>query len=245
MLKVSFENAEALAKGIELLAQDLGILVAREGADLAVNVCTVDEDCLCVTLSGNTASIAYGGGSARFFRGLATLIAWVKAGERERTVRETPLFVSNGAMVDMSRNAVMNLQTVKLMMRKMALMGMNTYMLYTEDTYEIEERPYFGYMRGRYTAAEIRELDAYAIALGIELVPCIQTLGHLATMLRWAVTKPYKDTSEVLLTSSEETYRLIEDMLKTIKANFTFYSATFNQIIHTVKTFQKCRFTTS
>jgi len=149
------------------------------------------------------------------------LVGWVKEGVREKTLTETPLFESNGAMIDMSRNAVMNVKTVKMMLRKMALMGMNTFMLYTEDTYEIEGRPYFGHMRGRYTAAEIKELDAYAIALGIELIPCIQTLGHLASALRWSAAAPYKDTDDVLLVGAEETYRLIDDMLKTVAAHFT------------------------
>ena len=220
-MRICFKNSENVANGIDLLLKDLDLTLASAEADVTVTVRELAADRLCVTLSDKCAEIAYGGGKARFFRGLATLIGWLKDGVCERTLTEAPLFVSNGAMVDMSRNAVMNVKTVKLMLRKMALMGMNTFMLYTEDTYEIKERPYFGYMRGRYTAAEIKELDAYAIALGIELVPCIQTLGHLATMLRWDVAKPYKDTSEVLLTSSEETYRLIGDMLNTIKANFT------------------------
>ncbi|NLD88309.1 MAG: beta-N-acetylhexosaminidase, partial [Clostridiales bacterium] len=130
-------------------------------------------------------------------------------------------FTLNGAMVDMSRNAVMNLKTVKYMLRKMALMGLNAYMLYTEDTYEISNRPYFGYMRGRYTRDEIRELDSYALMLGIELIPCIQMLGHLATTLRWTDTAPYKDTANALLVGADETYSFIEDMIKSISGSFT------------------------
>ena len=41
-------------------------------------------------------------------------------------------------------------------------MGYNTLMYYTEDTYEVKDEPYFGYLRGRFTADELRELDAYA-----------------------------------------------------------------------------------
>ena len=89
----------------------------------------------------------------------------------------------------------MKVDTVKLLLRKIALMGLNTFMLYTEDTYEVEEYLYFGYMRGRYTKDEIRELDKYALALGIELIPCIQMLGHLATHLIWAASSEYKDTA--------------------------------------------------
>ena len=103
----------------------------------------------------------------------------------------------------------------------MALMGLNTFMLYTEDTYEIEGRPYFGHMRGRYTKNEIKEMDAYALDLGIELIPCIQMLGHLETHLKWDAAEKYKDTDRILLAGSEETYKLIEDMLKTVKECFT------------------------
>lgn len=64
-------------------------------------------------------------------------------------------------------------------------MGMNVLMLYTEDTYEVPGEPYFGSYRGRYTKAEIQEMDAYASMFGIELVPCIQTLAHLHNALKW------------------------------------------------------------
>ena len=110
---------------------------------------------------------------------------------------------------------------LKFMMRKMALMGQNAFMLYTEDTYEIEGYPYFGYMRGRYTKEELCELDKYALALGIELIPCIQTLGHLTTMLKWQCTGKYKDTASVLLVGAEETYALIGKMFDTIAECFT------------------------
>ena len=174
-----------------------------------------------VTLDGARATITYGDGKARFFRGLATLLGWIGDGITQKSNTERPLFATNGAMVDMSRNAVMNVTTVKEMLRRMALMGLNTYMLYTEDTYELEEYPYFGHLRGRYTKAEIRELDAYAIALGIELVPCIQMLGHLATHLRWPAAVPYKDTEEALLVGADATYALLETMLSTIADCFT------------------------
>lgn len=63
-------------------------------------------------------------------------------------------------MPDCSRNAVLNVEGAKLLIRHLAVMGFNALMLYTEDTYEIEGYPYFGYMRGRFTKAELKELDA-------------------------------------------------------------------------------------
>ncbi len=220
-MKLCFENATQLQAGIALVCGELGFETAQTGADLTVTVREVDGHTLTVTLDGTRAEIAYGGGKARFFRGLSTLCAWVKKGITSKTVSENPIFTFNGAMADVSRNAVLNVASVKLMLRKMALMGLNAYMLYTEDTYEIEGRPYFGHMRGRYTKAELRELDAYAAELGIELIPCIQTLGHLATHLRWQAAGAYKDTANVMLVGADATYALIEDMLKTCKECFT------------------------
>lgn len=219
-MKIQFLNAEALLKGIGWVAEELEFEIAEE-ADIRVEVKEIEESIVVVELDGCNASITYGGGKARFFRGLAILTQWLRNGETEKQIQETPLFVSNGAMVDMSRNAVMNMKTVKFMMCKMALMGLNSFMLYTEDTYEIENRPYFGYMRGRYSKAEIREMDEYAMELGIELIPCVQMLGHLATMLRWGAAAPYKDTATAMLVGADATYELIEDMLKSIEECFT------------------------
>ena len=221
-MKVYFKNAEALLGAIELLTADLGITCTDEkNADLCVTVCESEERILCVSLDGKCARITVGDGRARFFRGLAMLIYAVRTGKKQYDVTERPLFKTNGAMADMSRNPVMNVPTVKAMLRKMAMMGHNTYMLYTEDTYEIEGRPYFGYMRGRYTKAELKELDAYARELGIEMIPCVQTLGHLAAHLRWRAASAYRDTPGVMLVGAEATYALIDDILKTVSECFT------------------------
>ena len=94
-------------------------------------------------------------------------------------------FNSFGVMIDMSRNAVMSVEGLKRFLPILKKMGYNCAMLYTEDTYEVKDEPYFGYMRGRYSIAEMKELDEYASSIGVELIPCIQTLAHLATALRW------------------------------------------------------------
>ena len=81
---------------------------------------------------------------------------------------------------------------MKRFLCQLALMGFNTAYLYMEDTYELPGYPYFGYRRGRYSVAEQKELDDFADALGIELVPCIQTLAHLRTAIRWKYMEPMR-----------------------------------------------------
>ncbi|GAA5839664.1 hypothetical protein JCM3766R1_000936 [Sporobolomyces carnicolor] len=123
---------------------------------------------------------------------------------------EQCLFQTVGVMIDCSRNGVLNVKGVKWLLRQMAMMGSNMLQLYCEDTYKIEGEPFFGYFRGPYTNAELREIDDYAFALGIEVMPCIQTLGHLGQMLQWPKFGTLRDTAEVLLAESAETYAFIE-----------------------------------
>lgn len=124
-------------------------------------------------------------------------------------------FDTLSVMLDMSRNAVMNLKSLKEYVDIISKMGYNALFLYTEDTYEVEGEPYFGYMRGRYTAEELREIDSYAIERGVEIVPCIQTLAHLETISRW--DKFPMDMPDVLLVDDERTYELIDKMFSTLK----------------------------
>lgn len=110
----------------------------------------------------------------QLFRALSRFLENVRRGERVE-INERPVYEQLGFMVDCSRNAVLNYEGYKELIRRLALMGYSTVQLYTEDTYELEGYPYFGYLRGRYTGDQIRELDQYAALFGIELVPCIQT----------------------------------------------------------------------
>ncbi|MBQ6950606.1 MAG: family 20 glycosylhydrolase, partial [Clostridia bacterium] len=125
-----------------------------------------------------------------------------------------------GTMIDCSRNAVMKKDAVKKWIDITAQMGYNCLMLYTEDTYEIKGQPYFGYLRGRYTQAELREMDAYAKEKGMELIPCIQTLAHLRSIFRWPVYDDVHDCHDILLLEEEKTYQLIDDMLRTCSECF-------------------------
>jgi hypothetical protein len=127
-------------------------------------------------------------------------------------------FDTFGVMIDMSRNAVMSVDGLKRFLPLLKKMGYNCVMLYTEDTYEVDGEPYFGYMRGRYTKAEMKEIDAFAESLGITVIPCIQTLAHLNAIFRWG--KFPRDCDDILLTDDERTYELIDRMLATLSECF-------------------------
>lgn len=155
---------------------------------------------------------------AAFFRQLRRALS---AGGNAASFEER-VFDTLSLLVDNSRNAVMNVPAVKELIRKLALLGYSELQLYTEDTYEVEGEPYFGYLRGRYSRAELREIDAYAKLFGIELVPCIQTLAHLRSLYRWSTYyKGAFDCNDVLLVGSERVRELIEHIFATLSETFT------------------------
>lgn len=126
-----------------------------------------------------------------------------------------------GAMLDMSRNAVMRPEEVKKFASVIKSFGYNMIMLYTEDTYEVDGEPYFGYLRGRYSKEELKDIVAYCDSIGIEVIPCIQTLAHLNRIFQWETYKQIRDVYDILLAGDERTYALIENMFKTIRECFT------------------------
>ena len=127
---------------------------------------------------------------------------------------ENTPFRTLGIMLDCSRNKVFAPAYLRELFVKLALMGYNLVMLYTEDTYQLPEEPFFGYMRGAYTLEELRGLDASARELGIELVGCIQTLGHCEQLLAYPEYGAVRDTPAVLMVDEPKTYELIEKMIQ-------------------------------
>ena len=140
--------------------------------------------------------------------------------ENEKDIEEMAKYSELTYMIDCSRNAIPNLTDVKKLIRTLAMMGYDSLMLYTEDTFELPGYPYFGHMRGRYKEAELREIDGYADSFGIELIPCIQTLAHLMPALRWHPFAPFKDSADVLLVGDERTYEFINAELLQCKRCF-------------------------
>lgn len=172
------------------------------------------ETGLSVHFENNKAYIEYSHLST-FYRGLGLVKAWLEQGKNQGDALEQPEFSHLTYMADCSRNAVCSIDFLKNLLVTLALMGYDRLMLYTEDTYEVDGYPFFGHFRGRYSKEELRELDAFAASLGIELIPCIQTLAHLNAIFRWPAFAKIHDTADILLCQEEETYALIDSMIRT------------------------------
>lgn len=153
------------------------------------------------------------------FRGIFLMIA--NEDKKELHIEQKCAFDNLGIMLDASRNAVMNIDTIKDMVRHIAVLGYSSLQLYTEDTMQVEEEEYFGYMRGAYTAEEIKEVDSYCKSFGIELIPCIQTLAHINQITRYERYDRIIDNTDILLVGEDRTYELLEAIIQTAAANYS------------------------
>lgn len=177
-----------------------------------------DEAGYRITKKGSEVVIQYHAKSD-FCRSLLTLCK--RAGEKEWTYGEKSSFEEFGVMLDISRNAVMRNDALRQFIKSVALMGYNFIGLYMEDTIEVAEEPYFGYMRGAMTAEELKEIDAYAGIFGIELRAYIQTLAHVNQITRYEEYQAIIDTDDILLAGEERTYQLLECLIKTVSENIS------------------------
>lgn len=175
-------------------------------------------DALEVHRSGKSVKIGYSSISD-YCRGISLAIQSFREGKELFSVRQEPVFKSTGVMLDMSSFGLLSVTGVKKYIDYMAAAGLNMLMLYTEDTYEVKKYPQMGYLRGKYTQEELREIDIYAAEMGVELIGCIQTFGHLGEVVKWADFSDIAENDHLLLPGEERTYEYIEECIKTIAQN--------------------------
>ncbi|MGG1678160.1 beta-N-acetylhexosaminidase [Neobacillus sp. NRS-1170] len=208
-------DTSAVADGLELVSKRLNVLLSTDGYPIQVKN---QQSPLRVVNKNGQGEISFEK-PVHFFRAIGL---WLENFQKssEFDITENPQFNMSGVMLDASRNAVPTVSDVEKLLQHMAVMGLDTLMLYTEDTYEVKEYPYFGYMRGRYTFEELKTCDEYAGKLGIEMIPCIQTLGHLREALKWNYASGFKDTDDILLVDEPQTYEFLESCLKAASEPF-------------------------
>lgn len=166
---------------------------------------------------------AFKAGITIHYAGLDSLVMALgdlMAAGRPFSATKVPPLDFRGIMLDASRNAVVKPGFLKDRLARLALMGLNRFCLYTEETYEVPGEPLFGYARGRYTAAEIKELVAYGKLFGVVLFPCIQTLGHMEHILKYAHYTPLKDNEYVYNLLNPEVYDFISKTIDAARAPY-------------------------
>lgn len=210
MTKLAHELPKRLEQGIKIL-EEYGFLQGRlEGFSLRA----LQGDKIAVEKSDSEITIIYDK-EPHFY------MALVRSVGMENGLHAIDAKVKRlGMMVDCSRNAVLKPTMVKRLICLLVLAGYDYLELYTEDTYELPNEPYFGYKRGRYSAEELKDIVAFADLFDMEMVPCIQTLAHLRRLANWLPYFEHMDIDDILLVGDERTYNLIRKCLRFCKEVF-------------------------
>jgi len=111
----------------------------------------------------------------------------------ELELEDFPDFRARGVMLDVSRDKVPTLDTLRLLIDRLASWKLNQLQLYFEHSFAYAGHDVVWKDASPYTAEEIRELDAYAAERHIELVPNQNSFGH---MHRWLALPPYRRLAE-------------------------------------------------
>src|SRR5690554_4167533 len=91
----------------------------------------------------------------------ATSLVLINAELKSFQMEISPKFKQVGVMLDVARNAVPKIETLKHYIVILAALGYSYLGLYLEDVFQIENEENYGYMRGRYTSKELKELDLF------------------------------------------------------------------------------------
>ena len=214
-MKLNFINLPSeFIKGSERAAKKLGVSLTDGGAKVLVE----KGDKIGVIKKGDSVTLYYKE-KIHFFRAFGLLVESLSAGG-DFEIEEKINFDTTGVMPDLSNHAPMSVSGLEKFMDNIAIMGINMMLLYIEDNYEIPSRKFFGYMRSRYTYDELKAIDDYGYDYGIEVIPCMQTLGHLEKYLVWPDSADVKETDRELNVDTDATYTFIEEMIRSSSAPF-------------------------
>ena len=144
------------------------------------------EEAYLLTVSSNKITIA-ACSSRGFLYGVATLIQLCKIYRAEigcTVIADEPSYPNRGYMLDVSRGRVPTMESLKVLVDRLALYKINQLQLYMENCLRLEGFEEIWSQTDPFTPEEILDLDCYCNTRGIELVPCIASFGHLYDILR-------------------------------------------------------------
>lgn len=141
-----------------------------------------------------------GGDEAGVFYGICTLIQILEQNISHPVVQlpqmkiwDHPDFPSRGVMLDISRDKVPTLETVCILVDRLASWKINQFQLYTEHTFAYKNHPEPWANATPFTGEDILVLDEFCRQRYVELVPNQNSFGH---MHRWLSLPRYRPLAE-------------------------------------------------
>ncbi len=138
------------------------------------------------------------------------------------SIRDWPAFPHRGLHDDLSRGPVPTLEFQKQQVRAFARLKLNTYSPYFEHTLAYESHPLAAPPGGAMTAAEVKELVAYAAQYHIEVIPEQEAFGHLHHVLKHETYAPLGEVpyGHVLAPGDSGSLQLIRDWFRELDTLF-------------------------
>ena len=110
------------------------------------------------------------------------------------TIDDAPDFPERGVMLDVSRDKVPTMDTLRRLIDELSSWKINRLQLYMEHTFAYKDHPDVWAEASPFTGDEVEALDAYCRERFIELVPNQNSFGH---MERWLKLPRYAPLAEV------------------------------------------------
>jgi len=128
-----------------------------------------------------------------FFYGVQTLIQLVRRYGRKLPalrIEDEPDFALRGFMLDVSRGRVPRLDFLKWLVHTLSHFKINMLQLYIEHTFHFRSHPEIGEGCDPLEPDEILELERYCRSRNVELVPSLQSFGHMGHILSLPKFRP-------------------------------------------------------
>jgi hypothetical protein len=108
-------------------------------------------------------------------------------------IDDSPDFPNRGVMLDISRDRVPTMDTIRRLVDWWSELKLNQLQLYTEHTFAYPQARVVWENASPFTGEEIEELDRYCLERGMELVPNQNSFAHLE---RWLVHPEFRHLAE-------------------------------------------------
>ncbi|MEI6521585.1 MAG: family 20 glycosylhydrolase, partial [bacterium] len=108
-------------------------------------------------------------------------------------INDEPAMLYRGILLDLARRKVPTLKTLLELVDLMSFLKLNMLQLQIEHTFLFAAHPKIGKDCGSLTPTEIITLDEHCKKRGVELVPMLQSFGHMRNILMF---DEYKDLAE-------------------------------------------------
>jgi hypothetical protein len=168
--------------------------------------------------------LLYGAGPAGLRYAVETLLQLIDARARipACAIDDAPDLELRGVMLDVSRGKVPTAETLRGLVDVCVRLKLNVLMLYVEHTFRFRRHPEIGRGTSPLEAATLRELDAYAAARHVDLIPSLQSLGHMDRILDLPAYARLAETGRRWTISPSEpgTYDLLADLYDEFLPNF-------------------------